>query len=265
MIIVYLLIFQKHTSETNPTNLSPGFGRQEPFQQATPLLTAEPEPAFHGSFEEYLAKTSIEIQLTTKPIHNKPKPIPALSQLQKPTIPDLLTAQWYCNPCTQYLNIDERNQHLSSALHLAHAEPHIPTPSLYGDQLTTHDVTPQPSLPASIDTFSCLPCNTNILKSDRKFHLSPPYYCALCDIVMHTDTRDIHEWSLEHGRYVAAATLAPAEGGERWHCLTCERSFPVEVRPFHRSRAWECGVCGVRVHMDWIGAHLVGCGREGGE
>lgn len=74
---------------------------------------------------------------------------------------------------------------------------------------------------------------------------------------MHTDTRDIHEWSLSHTRAVAAATARGVKKSERFNCQTCKKNFPIAVQPFHRSRAWMCELCEVTVHMDWIGAHLV--------
>lgn len=73
---------------------------------------------------------------------------------------------------------------------------------------------------------------------------------------MHTDTRDIHEWSLPHSRSVAAATAIPEEKSKMFNCQTCNNNFPVAVQPFHRSRSWTCELCKVTVHMDWIGAHL---------
>lgn len=74
---------------------------------------------------------------------------------------------------------------------------------------------------------------------------------------MHTDTRDIHEWSLKHSRAVAVATARPAKREVKFKCHTCKTNFPIAVQPFHKSRAWTCELCNITVHMDWIGAHLV--------
>lgn len=115
---------------------------------------------------------------------------------------------------------------------------------------------------SSRTTFFCLPCRGNFATADRKLHVSPAHFCALCNLLMHTDAREIHEWSGAHNRAVATAAGArPTVDTERFVCATCADSFPVAVRPFHRSRAWMCEVCAEMVHMDWIGAHLAGAGH----
>jgi hypothetical protein len=78
---------------------------------------------------------------------------------------------------------------------------------------------------------------------------------------MHTNTRNIHEWSLSHSQSVKAASARPVNRTAMLSCQTCKKAFPVAVQAFHRSRAWTCELCEVTVHMDWIGAHLMSDGH----
>lgn len=159
------------------------------------------------------------------------------------------SAPWHCERCNVILHEDNESEHLASDAH-----------RLY--QSTPGNPPNPAATPTSQEFFFCLPCGNTFPTAEHIYHISPLYYCDLCKLVMHSDMRDIHEWSPSHNTAVALAKTGPVKEIEWFDCETCNDRFPVSVKPFHRSRAWKCKVCDKVVHMDWIGAHLAGAGHE---
>lgn len=160
------------------------------------------------------------------------------------------SAPWYCHGCDVVVHEEHKSEHLASDSHRL-------------QESTASNTTPPPaSASSSEETFFCLPCRAVFPTAERNYHIASSYYCSSCKLVMHSDMRDIHEWSPAHNSAVATTAPGPVKPMEWFNCQTCDDRFPISVKPFHRSRAWKCGLCNTVVHMDWIGAHLAGTEHE---
>lgn len=148
---------------------------KEPVDQIPYLPASQDNPAVQGSFARYSAKTSMNTQLNAPPGLGETNASGGREHLQTPTIPDRITAQWYCSACAIYMNITSFDQHLESPLHLGQvlfyaAMPESDTgPEVIQTHPPGHEQVP-PSIP--VDSFFCAICRMTRRLVDYGTHLN---------------------------------------------------------------------------------------------
>lgn len=222
-------------------------GRKESAQQTRPLLPPRCTYHFHGSLESYLQKPAMQLHLNPLPTGQEPKPRLVPKQLQKPTIPEELAAMFYCSACDKYLNVDRREQHLNSQLHIdqalsssqipisgARPEAIVPPPAVQETPtdfaprgLTMDESTPASPAPRIVpaDSFHCITCDRT-----RK----------LIGYTTHMKCKS-HRKALLQPSPVSTAIQNPALpsipksefGPETWLCKACKIYLHLDVRESH--------------------------------
>lgn len=164
---------------------------------------------------------------------------------------------WRCVQCAVTIHWEGMATHRSGAQHTQRqqeretvAKDNLPSFPLALPTIASHTMPPH--------TFFCQVCDGLVQTAERPLHATPPWRCTLCGITIHLCAKEAHLWSREHTILLNQSLQAESwTTSNTFFCDTCNDSFDTVVQEYHRSRSWECTICEITTHTDWIGQHLV--------